>query len=89
MFKWLNRILTNRRVSKIDSDVVQLRAEFELFKVETMESMTDTLQKLSKRLATKLKRQDESEEKDHKDPKDPFQFAKSLNKDQEPTKLGL
>lgn len=86
---WFKNFTSTLRLRKLENEVVQLRAEYEVFRTETLHELTTTINRISKRIQTRTKRADE----DEPEPKaiDPFDSIRELSTDNDLSKekIGL
>jgi len=84
---WFSNFILSNKVRKLSKDVVQLRAELEVFETDVSDKLIDTLKKLSKRIQTRNARE-ESKEEELDTKEDAFDEIRKLNKGKD-TKIGI
>ncbi len=89
-FKFLqlfSNVILSLKVRKLSKEVVQLRAELDVFEADVTDKLLTTLSKLSKRIQTRNTR-DIAEEEVKDNHNDGFDGVRKLNKGKEST-LGM
>ena len=84
---WFSNVILSNKVRKLEKELVQLRAELEVFETDVSDKLINTLSKISKRIQTRNSREEaELEENDKSN--DPFEEIRKLNKGKD-TPIGI